>query len=51
MKATEKNELIKTYGIETIRLETDGKGESMPLAPNDNILNKAKNRRVEFIKL
>jgi OOP family OmpA-OmpF porin len=46
-----KNELIKTYGIETIRLETDGKGESMPLAPNDNILNKAKNRRVEFIKL
>jgi outer membrane protein OmpA-like peptidoglycan-associated protein len=46
-----KNELIKTYGIETIRLETDGKGESVPLAPNDNILNKAKNRRVEFIKL
>ncbi|MDP2424189.1 MAG: OmpA family protein [Bacteroidales bacterium] len=46
-----KNELIKVYGIDATRIETDGKGESQPLAPDDNALNKAKNRRVEFIKL
>jgi OOP family OmpA-OmpF porin len=46
-----KNELTKSYGIDAARLETDGKGESQPLAPNDNALNKSKNRRVEFIKL
>jgi len=46
-----KNELTKSYGIDEARLETDGKGESQPLAPNDNALNKSKNRRVEFIKL
>jgi len=46
-----KNELIKTYSVNPARLETDGKGESQPLAPNDNALNKSKNRRVEFIKL
>jgi outer membrane protein OmpA-like peptidoglycan-associated protein len=46
-----KNELIKTYSVNPARLETDGKGESQPLAPNENALNKSKNRRVEFIKL
>ena len=46
-----KNELVKTYTIEATRIQTDGKGESQSLAPNDNALNKAKNRRVEFIKL
>lgn len=46
-----KNELIETYKIEASRIETDGKGESLPLAPNDSSINKAKNRRVEFIKL
>lgn len=46
-----KTELVKVYGIEASRIETDGKGESQPLAPNDNALNKAKNRRVEFIKI
>lgn len=46
-----KNELIKIYSIEATRVETDGKGESQPLVPNDNSLNKAKNRRVEFLKL
>jgi outer membrane protein OmpA-like peptidoglycan-associated protein len=45
-----KNELTKTFGVDASRLETDGKGESQPLAPNDNMVNKAKNRRVEFIK-
>ena len=46
-----KAELTKTYGIEASRLETDGKGENQPLIKNDNALNKAKNRRVEFIKI
>jgi OmpA-OmpF porin, OOP family len=46
-----KNEMIRTYSIDPSRLETEGKGESQPLAPNDNALNKSKNRRVEFIKL
>jgi len=46
-----KKELIATYGIESGRLETEGKGESQPMAPNDSGMNKAKNRRVEFVKL
>jgi outer membrane protein OmpA-like peptidoglycan-associated protein len=46
-----KNELVKNYGIESSRLETEGEGETQPIAPNDSGINKAKNRRVEFIKL
>jgi outer membrane protein OmpA-like peptidoglycan-associated protein len=46
-----KNALNTTYGIDNKRMETDGKGETQPLAPNDNSINKAKNRRVEFIKI
>lgn len=46
-----KAELTKTFGIDAATLETDGLGESQPLAPNDTAVNKAKNRRVEFIKL
>jgi OmpA-OmpF porin, OOP family len=49
--ASVKAELTKTYSIEAARIETDGAGESQPLATNDTALNKAKNRRVEFIKL
>jgi outer membrane protein OmpA-like peptidoglycan-associated protein len=33
------------------RLETDGAGETKPVAPNDTPANKALNRRVEFIKM
>ncbi len=46
-----KNEIVKTFGIDASRFETDGKGESQPIAPNDSPANKALNRRVEFIKL
>ncbi len=49
--ASVNNELMKNFGIDALRMETDGKGESQPLAPNDNPSNKAMNRRVEFIKL
>ncbi|NCO63473.1 MAG: OmpA family protein [Flavobacteriales bacterium] len=44
-----KNALANQFGIDTNRLETDGKGESEPVASNDTALNKAKNRRTEFI--
>jgi OOP family OmpA-OmpF porin len=46
-----KNEIVKTFGIDASRIETDGMGESKPIAPNDSPVNKALNRRVEFIKL
>jgi len=46
-----KNELVKTFGLEASKIETDGLGESKPIAPNDTSANKALNRRVEFIKL
>jgi flagellar motor protein MotB len=49
--ASVKNELVNTFGIEAAQLETDGMGESQPVAPNDTPVNKALNRRVEFIKL
>jgi OmpA-OmpF porin, OOP family len=49
--ASVKNELVKTFGIDASRLESDGFGESKPVAPNDSPVNKSLNRRVEFIKL
>ncbi len=49
--AAVKNELVKNFGIDASRLESDGMGETKPVAPNDTPVNKALNRRVEFIKL
>lgn len=46
-----KNELAKSFGIETSRMETEGAGETQPVTSNDTAENKAKNRRVELIKL
>lgn len=46
-----KNELVNKFGIDPGRLDTDGKGESEPIASNDSAVNKAKNRRVEFLSL
>jgi outer membrane protein OmpA-like peptidoglycan-associated protein len=46
-----KNALNTEYGIEALRIETDGKGETEPIAPNSTAEGKAKNRRVELIKL
>jgi OmpA-OmpF porin, OOP family len=43
--------LNKDFGIDNSRMETDGKGETEPVAPNTTPEGKAKNRRVEFIKL
>jgi OmpA-OmpF porin, OOP family len=49
--ASVKNELVKIFGVGGSRLESDGMGETQPVAPNDTPANKALNRRVEFIKL
>ena len=49
--AAVKNALSTAYGIDAARMDTDGKGEKEPIAPNDNGTNKALNRRVEFIKM
>ena len=49
--ASVKAELAKTFGVNADRLVTDGMGETKPLAPNDTPVNKALNRRVEFVKL
>jgi len=44
-----KNALSSDFNIESSRMLTDGKGETQPLLPNVNAVNKANNRRVEFI--
>lgn len=49
--AAVKDELAKSFAVNADRLETDGLGETKPVAPNDSPVNKALNRRVEFVKL
>ena len=39
------------YKIAGNRLQTDGKGESVPVGDNSTPNGKAQNRRVEFIKM
>lgn len=46
-----KNALVNDYNIDDSRLQTDGKGESEPVADNTTAEGKANNRRAEFIKL
>lgn len=43
--------LVDEYSIDGSRLETDGKGESEPVADNNSAEGKANNRRAEFIKI
>lgn len=49
--ASVKAELAKNFGVNADRIVTDGMGESQAVAPNDTPVNKALNRRVEFVKL
>jgi OmpA-OmpF porin, OOP family len=49
--AAVKAELVKSFGLDASRIESDGLGETKLVAPNDTPANKALNRRVEFIKL
>lgn len=46
-----KNALINIYNISADRLQTEGKGESEPVGDNNTSDGKAKNRRVEFVKI
>lgn len=46
-----KKMLVEEFGIESKRLETEGKGETQPIDKNSTSESKANNRRVEFIKL
>jgi OOP family OmpA-OmpF porin len=46
-----KASLMKDFGIDASRLQTDGKGASQPIDNNATTEGKANNRRVEFIKL
>lgn len=48
--ASVKNVLVNEFSIDGARIETDGKGEIEPIVRNDSVVNKALNRRVEFIK-
>lgn len=49
--AAVKDALVNEYGIDAGLLETDGKGEAVPVADNKTKEGKAANRRVEFSKL
>lgn len=49
--AAVKTALINIYKISGDRLQTDGKGESIPVGDNNTVDGKAQNRRVEFVKI
>lgn len=49
--AAVKTYITENYPVPGNRIQTDGKGESQPVTPNTTADGKAKNRRVEFIKL
>lgn len=46
-----KNVLVSVYNVSSDRLQTDGKGETLPIGDNGTADGKAQNRRVEFIKI
>ncbi|MHA4809090.1 OmpA family protein [Flavitalea flava] len=49
--AAVKNYITTHFSIEDARIRPDGKGATQPIAPNTTDAGKAKNRRVEFVKL
>ena len=46
-----KEALNKEFNVPIARMQTDGKGQTEPIGPNDSPQDKANNRRVEFVKL
>ncbi len=49
--AAVKDLLVSEFSIDASRIETEGKGETQPIADNKTKEGKSANRRVEFIKL
>ena len=49
--AAVKSALSKEFNIDESRLDTDGMGETKPVADNNSPEGKASNRRVEFVKM
>jgi len=49
--AAVKTYIMTHFSIDDSRIQSDGKGATQPVAPNTNDTGKAKNRRVEFVKL
>ncbi len=49
--AAVKKYITENFSVAGTRIQTDGKGELQPIAANTTTEGKAKNRRVEFIKL
>lgn len=49
--AAVKDLLTSEFGIDAARVETEGRGETQPIADNKTKEGKTSNRRVEFIKL
>ncbi len=50
-RAESVRQYLLLFGVDPARLQAKGYGEAMPVAPNDSDENKAKNRRVELVKL
>jgi outer membrane protein OmpA-like peptidoglycan-associated protein len=46
-----KEMLATEFGIQADRMQTEGRGEAEPDAPNDTAAGKANNRRVEFVRI
>lgn len=49
--AAVKTMLAKEFNVDEARLQTDGKGETIPVAENKSAVGKAQNRRVQFEKI
>ena len=49
--ASVKQYLVSNYGIDALRITSEGKGAAEPVSDNTSVNGKAKNRRVEFTKL
>ncbi|MGE5683366.1 MAG: OmpA family protein [Bacillota bacterium] len=47
-RAASVSDFARSNGVDPSRLQTVGYGESQPVAPNDNSVDKQKNRRVEI---
>lgn len=49
--ASVKNALVSRYAIDGSRMTSEGFGESRPRSPNDTMTGRARNRRVELVRL